>query len=469
MHCSNSTINLFWFRRDLRINDNHGLQKALSTGKTICCFIWDIEKLDSLNKDNPRVIFIEKSLAQLKIKLQEYGSDLIICYAKTSDAIISLSKQHQISSLYFNEDYEPSAIKRDMQIIENLKPLGIATYCYKDQVIFHKTEILNKENKPYNVFSAYKRAWLSRIIELDYQDYNTTKYLHNLAPLNPQNDYYQPSQTSFIANLTISAGEKSAEQRLQQFINNIDEYDLTRNFPNLDSTSYLGVDLRFGTISIRQLVRVAIQRKTNGAEIWLSELIWRDFFSQILYNYPYVVKSSFNRRYTNLAYENNLEWFDKWCNAETGYPIIDAAMRQLNQTGFMHNRLRMVCASFLCKDLLVDWRWGEQYFAKKLLDYDLASNNGNWQWCASTGCDAQPYFRVFNPYLQSKKFDEAGDFIRQYIPELAHLNNKEIHTPNIDIFNNLNYPTPIIEHKPQSQKAIAMFKFVDYSGHLNVE
>lgn len=456
-----TATNLFWFRRDLRINDNHGLKKALLSGRTICCFVWDVNILNNLDSQNPRIAYIEKSLLQLKETLQKYGSDLIICNGEIFGELSKLARQYKISSLYFNEDYEPLAIKRDMQVIKGFKDMQIASYYYKDHVIFHKTEILNKENKPYNVFSAYKKAWLNRLCNLDYQEQSTQPHLDNLYKLNAQEVYYQPTQNGFTARLAIAAGEDAAIQRFQKFIYNIDRYDVTRNYPNLDSTSYLGVDLRFGTISIRQLVRFALDRKTDGSEIWLSELIWRDFFSQILYNYPHVVDSAFNRRYTTIKYCNNLELFDKWCNGQTGYPIVDAAMRQLNQTGFMHNRLRMICASFLCKDLLIDWRWGEQYFAKKLLDYDLASNNGNWQWCASTGCDAQPYFRVFNPYLQSKKFDENGDFIRKYIPELSHLDNKQIHMPTIDIFSNLNYPLPIVDHKLQSQKAIAMFKHAD--------
>lgn len=456
---SKNIQNLFWFRRDLRLADNHALAKALANGSTLCCFIWDRAIIDKLEKDNLRVAFIEQSLNELKTKLQNAGSDLIICLGNPQEELTNLINQYGISKLYFNEDYEPWAISRDKKIIESLKSdCHTSSFTYKDQVVFHKNEILNKENRPYHVYSAYKKAWLSRLVESDYINHPSNELLNNLAKIFPQQSFYQPSQDGFNAKLTLLAGEDAANDRLNKFLKNIDEYHLTRNFPDVDSTSYLGVDLRFGTISIRQLVRLALTRQSEGAETWLSELIWRDFFSQILYNYPYVVNSAFNRKYTNLAYENNQEMFQKWCDGQTGYPIVDAAMRQLNQTGFMHNRLRMIVASFLCKDLLIDWRWGEQYFSKRLLDYDLASNNGNWQWCASTGCDAQPYFRIFNPLLQSKKFDESGNFIRKYVPELSSLDNKQIHEPIIDIFSEINYPMPIVIHKEQAQKAIAMFK-----------
>lgn len=455
----NPTIqNLFWFRRDLRLIDNVALTNALKSGTTICCFIWDNTILDKLGKDNPRVIFIEKSLEQIKRQLNLLGSDLMILTGQSVAQITQLVKLYNIQNVFANEDYEPFAIARDENIKQELAQLNVNFHLFKDQVIFAKREILNQQNKPYIVYTPYKNAWLKNLTPKHYQSSETTKFFAKLASLRPQENYYQPSKNGFQSQMTIEAGENAAQDRLLEFKDKIDSYLTTRDYPDLNSTSFLGVDLRFGTISIRQLVQFTLACSSNGSETWLNELIWREFFSQILYNFPYVINSPFRPEYQTLQYINDLELFDKWCAGKTGYPIVDAGMRQLNQTGFMHNRVRMICASFLCKDLLIDWRWGEAYFAKKLLDYDLASNNGNWQWCSSTGCDAQPYFRIFNPYLQSSKFDSTGNYIRKYVPELANLDNKLIHNPPTDdLLNALDYPQPIVNHQEQTKLAKIMF------------
>lgn len=452
--------NLFWFRRDLRLSDNHGLYKSLIQNNTICCFIWDSNILDKLEIDNQRVAFIAKSIMEIKQHLQKFGSDLFVLHGNIEEELQKIIKLFPINAVHCNEDYEPFAIKRDSQIAKLLNSQNISFHQHKDQVIFAKTEILNQQNRPYTVFTPYKKAWLSKLSADYYQSFDSYKLLSkNLVQMSPQNEYFNPLQDKFIDFQQISAGQKSAENRLANFINNMKNYHIERDYPALNSTSYLGVDLRFGTISVRQLVQAALSIDSEGSNIWLSELIWREFFSQILYNFPHVVHQPFRTEYNNLSYQNNKEWFEAWCNGKTGYPIVDAGMRQLNQTGFMHNRVRMICASFLCKDLLIDWRWGEAYFAKKLLDYDLASNNGNWQWCASTGCDAQPYFRIFNPYLQSEKFDIDGLYIKKYIPELAHLSKKEVHNPPAqDLFGDEHkYPKPIVCHKTQSALAKSMF------------
>lgn len=453
-------LNLFWFRRDLRLSDNHALHLALKNGQTICCFIWDQQILDNLQNDNPRIYFIHDSLMELKEQLQKIGSDLLIVYGTPLNEILKLINQLKIQNIYCNEDYEPLALKRDQKIKEQLLSYNIGFHLYKDQVIFAKKEILNQQNRPYTVYTPYKNAWLVQC----YNNLNClTEYpiiWNNFFKCQPQNTFFNPLQTRFKTRLELKAGNQNANRRLNLFLSRIGTYNQERNFPAIQATSHLGTDLRFGTISIRHLLRSTFNTHGEGARAWINELIWREFFSQILFNFPHVADQPFRREYINLKYQNNPQWFDSWCTGNTGYPIVDAGMRELNQTGFMHNRVRMICASFLCKDLLIDWRWGEQYFARKLLDYDLASNNGNWQWCASTGCDAQPYFRIFNPILQSQKFDPAGDYIRKYIPELAHLDSKQIHFPqpeNNNLFANDNYLLPIVNHHEQIKLAKAMY------------
>ncbi|MBP7781639.1 MAG: deoxyribodipyrimidine photo-lyase [Burkholderiales bacterium] len=449
---------LFWFRRDLRLKDNHGLFSALNNGKVIACFVWDRELLDTLPLDNPHVNFIHQSVCEIKQQLQLIGSDLIILHGNTQEQLLNLLTTYKIKTLHWNEDYDPSVIIRDQQIQKDFMDYEIHCEMYKDQTIFAKREILTQQSKPYTVYTAYKNTWLKKLAYEGCQSYLSENLLTNFHQLQPQKDYFTPLQHGFERIPALNGGANQAQQRLFNFTSKLATYNLNRNYPFQDLTSYIGVDLRFGTLSIRQAVQLATSQNNDGSLTWLSELIWRDFFSQVLFNFPYVVTQAFRIEYNNLAYTNNPVWFTAWCNGQTGFPIVDAGMRQLNQTGFMHNRVRMICASFLCKDLLIDWRWGETYFAKKLLDYDLASNNGNWQWCASTGCDAQPYFRIFNPYLQSQKFDPDGEYIRKFIPELSHLDNKAIHCPsNADLFSTTNYPTPIVNHPTQVKLAKIMF------------
>jgi len=451
-------LNLFWFRHDLRLKDNHGLYQALSNGSTICCFIWDIHILQQIRPDNPRIYFIHDSLMEIKQQLQKIGSDLKILYGDAPQELSKIINEFKITQVFCNEDYEPAAITRDNQVKSYLEELNINFYSYKDQVIFAKREILNQQGRPYTIYTPYKNSWYDKL--QDNLSIITEYHINhdNFVKCTPQAQFFNPTSDRFTTRLTLTAGSNSANQRLENFLAKIENYEQTRDFPDLNSTSYLGVDLRFGTISIRYILRNIINFRNNSVKIWLNELIWREFFSQILFNFPHVVNKPFRQEYQDLAYQNNPEWFIAWCEGNTGYPIVDAGMRQLNTTGFMHNRVRMICASFLCKDLLIDWRWGEKYFANKLLDYDLASNNGNWQWCASTGCDAQPYFRIFNPALQSQKFDPNGEYIRKYIPELSHLSDKQIHLPQHNgLFNQVNYPAPIVNHHEQIKLAKLMF------------
>ncbi len=450
-------LNIFWFRRDLRINDNQGLYNSLINGNTLCIFIWDNNILKAINKDNPRIAFIHQSLIELKKQLISFGSDLLILNGTPEEIFIELINSYPIINVYANEDYEPFAINRDKQVAKLLQSHGISLNLFKDHLIYAKREILNNQGNPYTVYTPYKNAWRAKLNPSSITSVDLTPYLNNFFKLNPQTNFYDPS-SEFPRVNELKGGEAAARLRLTRFIERIDTYNLSRDIPSLDSTSQLGVDLRFGTISIRTLVQLALSRQTEGAETWLHELIWREFFSQIMYNFPHVATKPFRKEYEALNYQNNQAWFKAWCDGKTGYPIVDAGMRQLNQTGFMHNRVRMICASFLCKDLLIDWRLGERYFAAKLLDYDFASNNGNWQWCASTGCDAQPYFRIFNPYLQSQKFDPEGSYIRKFVPELANLNAKQIHSPLHDgLFSQINYPLPIVNHQTQTKLAKIMF------------
>ncbi|MBL8514606.1 MAG: deoxyribodipyrimidine photo-lyase, partial [Betaproteobacteria bacterium] len=380
------------------------------------------------------------------------------------------------SAVLTNEDYEPQAIARDRDVAEALSKDGIAFHAFKDTVVFEKDEVLTQAGKPFSVFTPYKNAWLKTLTDFHLKAYPVGKYAKHLARA-PQ-DIPLPSMESMgfartnVQSLT-PCGARGAQQLLRDFVKRIDSYKEARDYPAVKGVSYLSVHNRFGTVSIRQLATLAhaeTLRKTNtGAATWLSELIWRDFYFQILWHHPHVATSAFRPEYNALRWENNDALFRAWCEARTGYPIIDAAMRQLNQTGYMHNRLRMIVASFLTKDLLIDWRFGEKYFADHLNDFDLAANNGGWQWAASTGCDAQPYFRIFNPVTQSERFDPQGKFIRRYVPELSKVHDKFIHAPwtmppmeqqACGISIGRDYPLPVVDHAVQREKALAMYKRV---------
>ena len=424
-------LNLFWFRRDLRLIDNHGLYEALQSELPVLpIFIFDTNILEKLeNKEDKRVDFIFQALEKLNEYLEKQGKSIQIFYGKPLEIYENLSQQYEIGNVFCNEDYEPYAIKRDQEIKDFLASKNINFYQFKDQVIFQKDEIVKADGKPYTVYTPYSKQWLLKFNDQNLEFFASEKKLDNLLNIEKQNitlELIGFKKTNYLfeppkINLEI-----------------LEKYHETRNLPTKE-TSQMSVHLRFGTISIRKLVKTACKLNDNT---YLKELIWREFFMQILWHFPKVVHHSFKEKYDNIAWENNEELFQKWCEGKTGYPIVDAGMRELNETGLMHNRVRMVCASFLTKHLLTDWRIGEAYFAEKLMDYDLSANNGNWQWSAGSGCDAAPYFRVFNPEEQQKKFDPKFIYIKKWVKE----------------FGTSAYPKPIIEHKFARERALKRYK-----------
>ncbi|MEJ5090317.1 deoxyribodipyrimidine photo-lyase [Sphingobacterium faecium] len=400
---------LFWFRRDLRLEDNRGLQMALASGYPVLpIFVFDSDILSQLeNRYDRRVDYIHQALHAMNKTLQMYGSTIQTYSGVPLDTIKMICQQYDVQGLYCNHDYEPQAIKRDHAVQQDLQEIGIPFYSSKDQVIFEKSEIVKADGSPYTVYTPYAKKWKS-LLQVEHYSEETVSLenVHKTA--------FQP-----IMSLETLGFQKTdlVLEPPELAISIIKNYGEKRDFPALDHTTRLGIALRFGTISIRKCVDFAL--KNN--ETWLSELIWREFFMQILYHYPQVVNASFKSKYDSIEWRNNEVEFERWCSGKTGYPIVDAGMRQLNETGFMHNRVRMIVASFLCKNLLIDWRWGEAYFAQKLLDYDLAANNGNWQWVAGSGCDAAPYFRIFNPTAQTLKFDEDLVYVKTWNPDYAKL------------------------------------------------
>lgn len=421
-------VAFFWFRRDLRLEDNVGLFHALqSPYPVIPLFIFDDAILDSLPKNDARVGFIHESLSKINAQLDELGSSLLIKKGTTAAVWQSLIQEYNIKEVFFNKDYEPYAIKRDLAICDLLQANNVATNCYKDQVIFEEKEITKDDGLPYTVYTPYKNKWLEKYrLNAPVTEFDCSVYFSNFYK--SIFDFPTLEQIGFTANPI-----KVKAHNLTQISN----YQETRDFPALDTTSYLSRHLRFGTVSIRKLVNWAARKN----DVFLSELIWREFFMQILYSFPKVIDHNFKSAYDGIQWRNNEDDFKRWCTGTTGYPMVDAGMRQLNETGYMHNRVRMVVASFLCKHLLIQWQWGEAYFAEKLLDYELAANVGNWQWAAGTGCDAAPYFRVFNPEIQLKKFDEKGIYIRKWIPEF-----------------DLGYGQPMVDHAMARDRAIATYK-----------
>jgi deoxyribodipyrimidine photo-lyase len=456
---------LVWFRRDLRDYDHAALSHALQESNHVfCIFIFDKEILNALkNKEDRRVEFIWESVKELKESLREKKSDLIVTYDLASNAISRAIDEFKIEAIYTNRDYEPQAIKRD-ETIKNLAiKKNIAFYDFKDQVVFEKDEILTALEKPYTVFTPYKNNYLKKLNQTILPRFDIEPFIKNLAqfksePLLTLKD--MGFQTTNLSKIKIYTGMTGGKLLTEDFKERMAFYKKTRDFPAIKGVSYLSVHLRFGTVSIRQLFRLALESFSEGSETWLNELIWREFYFQILFHRPDVaLGNAFKKEYESIAFENNPDYFKAWTEGKTGYPIVDAAMRQLNQTGFMHNRLRMIAASFLVKDLLVDWRWGEAYFAEKLIDFDLSANNGGWQWAASTGCDAQPWFRIFNPITQSLRFDPKGKFIKKYIPELNTFDDDEIHAPWFSQnTQKIDYPKPIIDHASQRIKALALYK-----------
>jgi deoxyribodipyrimidine photo-lyase len=460
---------LVWLRRDLRLYDNAALYHALNESNSVhCAFVFDTNILDKLkNKTDQRVEFIWESLFQIKSQLNKFGSDLIVEHGDPRIIIPKLIEAYQCDAMYINKDYEAYANKRDAEIIRKLKIKG---FQYKDQVLYEKDEILTQSGTPYTVFTPYKNNYIKRFFFEGITQFDCEALSKNYAKIDPVamlslNDL--GFKVSNLKDLAIPAGEAGGKLLIEDFKKRIHDYKLKRDFPGTKGVSYLSVHNRFGTVSIRQLAKIALDQPSEGSSVWLSELIWRDFYFQILFNFPHINEGqAFKSQFNNLKFENNPEYFMAWKEGRTGYPIIDAAMRQLNKTGFMHNRLRMVAASFLVKDLLIDWRWGEDYFAEKLIDFDFSANNGGWQWAASTGCDAQPWFRIFNPILQSKKFDAEGQFIKKYVPELNALSANEIHEPwenrktnttSSKINLGVDYPMPIVNHSEQRLKALAVY------------
>lgn len=423
-------VNLFWFRRDLRLEDNVGLSHALiSDFPVIPIFIFDKNILDHLeDKSDRRVDFIHQALQYLNLELRKYKTYIKTFYGDPLAIFKELEKEFEIHQIYCNRDYEPYAIKRDKSIYEYFKPKNIVFKAYKDQVIFDKNDILKKDETPYTVYSYYAKKWKEKLKNQD------------LKPVELHFNQFKNIDFEEIMRLEEIGFNRTEIQYKPPILDAaiINYYDKYRDFPAMEKTTQLGIHLRYGTISIRSCVTFAKEHN----DIWLSELIWREFFMQILYHFPKVSYKSFKAKYDNIPWRNNIDEFDKWCKGMTGYPIVDAGMRQLNQTGFMHNRVRMIVASFLCKHLLIDWRWGEAYFAQKLDDYDLSANNGNWQWAAGTGCDAAPYFRVFNPYIQTERFDKNHDYIKKWVPE----------------FESQDYPAPLVEHKFARERAISAYK-----------
>jgi deoxyribodipyrimidine photo-lyase len=425
-------LTLFWFRRDLRLNDNTGLHLALkSSNRVLPLFIFDTEILDKLtDKADRRISFIYTALEMLQTELVAAGSSLLVMHGKPVEIFKLLTDKYSIEAVYTNHDYEPYAFERDSSVSGLLKTKQIPFYSYKDQVIFEKQEILKSDGTPYTVFTPYSKLWKQKVGFQGITFEASEKLKSNLFRTAP---IALPTFESlgFIRSITAFAKPKIDEAVIRS-------YHLTRNLPYLNGTSNMGTHLRFGTVSIRMLVSKALELN----EQWLNELIWREFFMMILSNFPYVVDRSFKSKYDLIAWRNDETEFLKWCNGETGYPIVDAGMRELNETGLMHNRVRMVVASFLTKDLLIDWRWGEKYFAEKLLDYELSSNNGNWQWAAGTGCDAAPYFRIFNPTEQAARYDPDSLYIKKWV--------KEFGTPD--------YAAPMVDHKFARLRALDAFK-----------
>ena len=463
---------LCWFRRDLRSEDHAALHAALTASERVfCVFVFDTEILDKLpDRRDRRVEFIRESVAELQRALQALGGGLEIAHGPARSEIPRLALELGVEAVFANHDYDPAAIARDKAVAKALAAAGIAWLTRKDQVIFEGDEVLSGAGRPYTVFTPYKNAWLKKLEPFFLKSYPIGKYRARLAPARarraPALDDIGFRRTN-LSQLGVAAGMSGAKRLFAGFRRRMDRYRERRDFPALKGPSYLSVHLRFGTISVREVAREAWLARSRGAAAWLTELIWRDFYHMILYHFPHVVERSFRPEFDALAFPNDERLFRAWCEARTGFPLVDAAMRQINETGYMHNRLRMVAASFLVKDLLVDWRWGERYFAQHLIDFDLAANNGGWQWAASTGCDAQPYFRIFNPVTQSEKFDEEGRFIRRYLPELARCDARQIHAPwrmtpeeqqKAGVVIGRDYPAPIVEHDVQRKRALELYQ-----------
>lgn len=473
MDLQRSSLNraLVWFRRDLRDYDHAALSAALACASEIyCVFVFDRDILAGLPRQDRRVEFIWASLQELDAALHARGGGLIVRHGRPQDEVPAVAQALGVQAVFVNRDYEPVAKDRDAELARRLAALNIGFRDFKDQAVFDGNEVLTGAGKPFTVFTPYSKAWLKQLAVFGAAPHASDGALaaSDLADGIPALDSLGFEKTD-LAELGIQPGMSGAAALWIDFQERIANYETMRDFPAIKGVSYLSVHLRFGTLSIRQLVAAAAQFGGAGAETWLKELIWRDFYFQVLDHFPHVVGASFRPAYDAIVWEDWPEGFAAWCAGQTGYPLVDAAMRQLAHSGYMHNRLRMVVASFLTKDLGIDWRLGEAFFALHLNDFDLSANNGGWQWASSGGCDAQPYFRIFNPVTQSERFDPEGKFIRRYVPELKNVSRKYIHAPwrmsameqaERGVVVGRDYPGPIVEHEKARQKTLARYAVV---------
>ena len=467
---------LVWFRRDLRLYDNAALFQALRAARRVrAAFVFDTDILDALpDRADRRVEFIWRSVAGLKAALERHGGTLHVLHGSSREKIPAFAAASGAGAVYAARDYEPFATARDAAVETALEAAGRKLELVKDQVVFDTDEVLTAAGRPFHVFAAYKRAWLGRLSGRDVSAFPAERQLDRLEPSQAGVDEMPGlAELGFratdLGQLGVVTGEAGARNLFADFQARMESYRAQRDFPAIRGPSGLSVHLRFGTLSIREAVRAALEHGGEGAETWLSELIWREFYQMLLWHYPETVKHAFQRKYDAIAWPNPPGNFEAWAEARTGYPLVDAAMRQLDRTGYMHNRLRMISASFLVKDLHVDWRLGERHFARKLLDYDQAANVGGWQWSAGVGTDAQPWFRIFNPVTQSEKFDPQGRFIRSYLPELAAVPDRSIHAPwkmtpgqqaGCGVIVGRDYPSPLVDHARARAATLALYRAV---------
>ncbi len=482
---------LVWLRRDLRCHDHAALHQALSRhAKVWVAFVFDRDILDGLPRRDRRVEFIRESLVQVDEGLRQLSGGrpevgLIVRHGWAQQTIVELAQVLAVNAVYASHDDEPAALARDGRVHQALATAGIALHTMKDHVVFERQEVLTQAGQAFTVFTPYKNAWLRKLNDFYLSAWPVARFADALA--DRPTGLRQPVPTladigfehSNLVDLGVQTGLEGGRALFRDFLERMDRYDEQRDFPAVKGPSYLSVHLRFGTVSIRELARAAHARAAQGsagAQVWLSELIWRDFYAQILANFPHAASRSFKPAYDAIEWESGEKaqaLFAAWCEGRTGYPLVDAAMAQINHSGYMHNRLRMVVASFLVKDLGVDWRWGERYFAEQLIDFDLSANNGGWQWAASSGCDAQPYFRIFNPTSQSEKFDAQGKFIRRYLPQLKSLPDAALHAPwaarPVDLAASglrlgTDYPLPIVDHAQAREQTLARYAVVKKSA-----
>ena len=470
---------LVWFRRDLRCFDHAALHHALREHQRVhCAFVFDREILDALpTRRDRRVEFIRECLVELDAELDRIGRDaggpgagLIVRYGVAREEVPLLAAELGVDAVFANRDYEPTAIARDRAVADALAAHGVAFRDFKDQVVFERDEVLTRDGRPFSVFTPYRNAWMRRLQPDDLAAWSVAPHAAALAPRGAACGVPQLAQIGFesgtLDGLRLPAGMSGGHALFNDFCGRINQYKVARDFPAKKGVSYLSVHVRFGTVSLRELARMAWSLPGEGAQAWLNELIWREFYQQILWHHPQVVGSSFRSEFDAVRWDEAPDLLAAWKKGRTGYPLIDAGMRQLAQTGYMHNRLRMVTASFLTKDLGIDWREGERHFANLLNDFDLAANNGGWQWAASTGCDAQPWFRIFNPVTQSQRFDPRGDFIRRYVPELTAVPDRFIHAPwtmdagmqkQCRVSIGTDYPMPVVDHAVARERTLARF------------